>query len=1743
MKSGGKSNASGPAKPKIGFGSFSEPDAEKPADATPSDVSGTDAETGAAENTPTSPLHPTPVLAAAARAAALNPNIPRTMSAPPSLKQVNKPNFQTASKIAPSEGQPVQDAEAAPAQPTQSQEDAPAPATISTQPAASSPALPTSPVTSAAPASLPSAPYQHRLNHLSLDQTCILRTPTPTFLHNNIWRMAIINPTTSNTSNNVTEYDRKMGNKAGSRTSQEDISRTRDIRDTRGIMDRGIKAIKLPSPHVPGANQPQFPGMSQPAMAQQMPAVTGAMWQQPGYAAIQPMPYYPAQFDPQFQQYYAPYPYPGGMPYGNVPGMMVRPPPTPSTAQRYPQHQGAPHTAQAPTGNDFTPARRTSTAIKITNAQGEAVTFPTKQPATPSKPPATAAAPAPVEAPEVVKPVEPKRASTSVIIKNPNTGEIIGGVKAAQPVDVKDGQKAEGEAEAPAQEAKKEEAASKEEEVETEAKPAEVAEEKESVKEEAAAKGDVAEQKPVVEKKQKADESKPADSKPQPTALDTKAAVVEKAESVPSPTSPIKSPSKASAEPVSSKSAKKKKGKETPKQEEKEEATAEPVAKKEEAAEPTKVDAPVEKEVKVEEKAPEEPAKQEEAVTEKAEEPKKVKAEEAKEVPAEQKEEKKEVAEERPAEEAEVEEGEIVETKPVTEAEPVRRSESPVPDTSATLDEAAEAKPQKPAKLNIRTPVSMKRLESFEGVKYPSTIESPTVVKGGPFKYKRDFLMSFMDVAKERPQGLPSPAEIYGDGDRVSSPGGKRGSQGPGARTGMQRQGSHSDVSRSGPMPKSSDERFSESMKSRLHGGVMGVIGGIPTVAAPPGRMQRGGSGGGGMPTIQRQGSGAGYNRAGGQRDGRDSRSGRGSRREPPAPQPQTPLEPVEPLQKSDKGWKPASITKVGAPVKAREGMTEEEAAEIETIERKTKGLLNKLTIEKFGPISDQILHVGMKNQNLLKTVIELIFEKAIDEPNFGSMYAQLCAKLSTDLPKVEEWVDIDARNNVFRRALLNKCQEEFEKGEKWSVEESESLDERREKRKHLESLSAEEKLKIAEEDYQRGKLKRRVLGNMAFIGELFIKTMLSEKIMHACILQLLRNVQDPEEEDIESLCKLMTTVGSRLDHPKAVAHMDSYFKRIGELSTNKKLSSRIRFMLMDLIDLRKEEWKSRNAAAGPKTIAEIHAEAERKAAEEAERIKQANRSSGGSRGGLPTRDQQFGGRGDRRGPGGRQGPGGGQGQSGPDGWTSVQGGRSGSAAASRQAGDITKFGQLKSMSAGQMTFGPGGGAGFGFGAKGWGSAAKKEEESKKGPSLSRSGSAGSTSGGFSNAFALLGTEEGGVDVRKKSIDEGRKSTASTASEAKAAPAPAEAPKKLSKKQAENKISSMISEWFGLHDVQEVIATIKELGSEEYHDQVVNDFISKVFDQKQAEVEKVADLLAKLAEEKIIASDVYKKTLADQYEFVDDVAYDVPNAHLYIGVISARLISSDVLTIEDVLELSQPIISAKTLPAPKILGGILQNIKSVDGQDRLVEIWNSWKDTVDVREFWPADKRGDEALAEWLEGKGLLVLEPHLEHVKGLKWRLGKDDADAIIAWLDETVSESLRSDPSFVRTVTTCVLRHVASQTVFPNGPQQPAVEVTADVYNKQKDLLTASKPILIKYATDADKKVEVLFGAQAYCAEVGFPKELLQSLFRLFYELEIVDEPAFNAWRDDSKRGGPSKKEAVKALQGWFKYLADQQ
>ncbi|KAL3146714.1 hypothetical protein ABBQ38_014702 [Trebouxia sp. C0009 RCD-2024] len=304
-------------------------------------------------------------------------------------------------------------------------------------------------------------------------------------------------------------------------------------------------------------------------------------------------------------------------------------------------------------------------------------------------------------------------------------------------------------------------------------------------------------------------------------------------------------------------------------------------------------------------------------------------------------------------------------------------------------------------------------------------------------------------------------------------------------------------------------------------------------------------------------------------------------------------------LHRTDNKFKPGQV----------EGDNPEEIKKQKAI----RGSLNKITPEKFDRILADIIAVGYETEETESGLVDQVFDRASTETIFGDMYADLCFRLSSALPSFEvPSQDANKRPcSTFRRLLLNKCQMEFEKGAAamkavQAREKAEQGKTPEQKEQDLAEAGEEQPPAVTtepingEEEQNEGEIDplatpvdmvnqrlqarrevgqaaeaelralRRGLGDIQFIGHLYRKKMLPEKVVHECIKKLLANAEAPQQEVLECLVKLMRTVGRQLDaNPKAKMYMNAYFERVSMLSKNMTLKSRIRFMLQDLIELR----------------------------------------------------------------------------------------------------------------------------------------------------------------------------------------------------------------------------------------------------------------------------------------------------------------------------------------------------------------------------------------------------------------------------------------------------------------------------------------------------------------------------------------------------------------------------------------------
>ncbi|KAH6616510.1 hypothetical protein C7974DRAFT_442258 [Boeremia exigua] len=540
------------------------------------------------------------------------------------------------------------------------------------------------------------------------------------------------------------------------------------------------------------------------------------------------------------------------------------------------------------------------------------------------------------------------------------------------------------------------------------------------------------------------------------------------------------------------------------------------------------------------------------------------------------------------------------------------------PSEDAAPPAAAPAPVAKPASATKPKPAALK-LETNK----PIEPAQPTAGMDRGRQYDKDFLLQFQEVFKEKPSvdWDSKLKETVGDGSDSARTPSVRGTTGraPSGRSGLGGAGGMGNFGQGGafnartlPPGTTSEQRFQQA-SGRGPGPMTNplapfVQGGSQRGSFPmaPG-MSRSSSFQPG-PNSPRVGSQGGR----GDRSRRGGGGNKGGRESDAKTMPLTAGKELKGLEQSSTGWKPHGSEKQVATGHMAPDM----------VQRKVKAALNKLTPDKFDKISDQILEIAAQSKDetdgrTLRQVIQLTFEKACDEAHWSSMYAKFCFKMLNTMSHdiKDENVRDKAGNPVvggalFRKYLLNRCQEEFERG--WEVNLPDAPEE------------GKEATMLSEEYYIAAAAKRKGLGLIQFIGELYKLGMLTLRIMHECVLKLLDFEGLPDESAIESLVKLLRTVGATMESAEAGPKMiNMYFERVEKVMNMEGLNSRLRFMLLDTIDMRKSGWQSKDILKGPKTIAEIHQDAV--AAQQAAEMERSRSQRGGGGGRLPM------GRGDAR--------------------------------------------------------------------------------------------------------------------------------------------------------------------------------------------------------------------------------------------------------------------------------------------------------------------------------------------------------------------------------------------------------------------------------------------------------------------------------------------------------------------------------
>ncbi|NXH19850.1 IF4G3 factor, partial [Bucco capensis] len=853
-------------------------------------------------------------------------------------------------------------------------------------------------------------------------------------------------------------------------------------------------------------------------------------------------------------------------------------------------------------------------------------------------------------------------------------------------------------------------------------------------------------------------------------------------------------------------------------------------------------------------------------------------------------------------------------------------------------------------------------------------------------------------------------------------------------------------------------------------------------------------------------------------------------------------------LKKAENAWKPSL---------KRENQTEDpENVKTQELFRKVRSILNKLTPQMFNQLMKQVTDLTVDTEERLKGVIDLVFEKAIDEPSFSVAYANMCRCLVTlKVPMADK----PGSTVNFRKLLLNRCQKEFEKDKA-------DDDVFEKKQKELEAATTpEEKTRLHDElEEAKDKARRRSIGNIKFIGELFKLKMLTEAIMHDCVVKLLKN---HDEESLECLCRLLTTIGKDLDFEKAKPRMDQYFNQMEKIVKERKTSSRIRFMLQDVIDLRLCNWVSRRADQGPKTIEQIHKEAKIEEQEEQRKVQQ-----------LMTKE--------KRRPGVQRVDEGG--------WNTVQGaknsrvldptkflkitkptiddkiqlvpkaqlgnwgkGSSGGAKASEMdslrpsATSLNRFSALQPPVSSVSASPAPSELDSRRALTSRGSTGREKNDKALAPSLSRPNT---FLRGSSSKELLLDNQAqeeqrremletvkqltGGMELERNS-SEAERSKAKESVKPEAPPAPAQEKPSLSEEEIERKCKSIIDEFLHINDFKEAVQCVEELSAQGLLPVFVRVGVEATLERSHITREHLGHLLHHLVQAGKLSKQDFFKGFSETLELADDMAIDIPHIWLYLAELVTPMLKEGGISMRELIqEFSKPLLPVGR--AGVLLAEILHLLCKQMSHKKVGALWResglSWKDYLpegeDVHTFLMEQKLDFTESDCSSSSEALSEKELSAEELsKQLEKLIVEDKAndEQIFDWVEANLDDSQMSSPTFLRALMTAVCK--------------AAIIADSSSFRVDTAVIKQRVPILLKYLdSDTEKELQALYALQASIVKLDQPPNLLRMFFDCLYDEEVISEDAFYKWessKDPAEQNG--KGVALKSVTAFFTWLRE--
>lgn len=261
-------------------------------------------------------------------------------------------------------------------------------------------------------------------------------------------------------------------------------------------------------------------------------------------------------------------------------------------------------------------------------------------------------------------------------------------------------------------------------------------------------------------------------------------------------------------------------------------------------------------------------------------------------------------------------------------------------------------------------------------------------------------------------------------------------------------------------------------------------------------------------------------------------------------------------------------------------------------LHQRVLGVLNKVTDDqsKYREIRNELMRLPLPEADpaSLDFVVKCFFKKAVMEQRFSSHYANLVEEICKIPPGQIQTGDVkDSLSYRLRVQLLCQCQHEFSNHRSLSS---------------LPRVDPESGRQLSSEELEAMRMheKKKLCGNVKFVGELYLRKIVSSKIIQLIVLKLLFGTDNPavldtpsyptfvpEENECDQLITLLMTTGAVFFFSTSVGqHTLPAVRFVVNHFSQHHPVNRTRYLLMDLLEAINRKFEKKNSVQAKAAIA-----------------------------------------------------------------------------------------------------------------------------------------------------------------------------------------------------------------------------------------------------------------------------------------------------------------------------------------------------------------------------------------------------------------------------------------------------------------------------------------------------------------------------------------------------------------------------